>query len=537
MDPTRYRREIQTERQQRLNSFENIATVSKSVSQRPRDLDLVTRRPRRERVSTPPQMSVPPPKRRLPPIDMDLPGEPSQQRFRLVMHHPRLRALRHRAFQISAFAMVLIIAVGGLLFTQGYWKAQKVFKGGAQTAAALENTVDPNMLKGEGDGRINVLMMGRGGGYHHAPDLTDTMILASIDPVNNTATMLSIPRDLWIKTAKYGQMKINAAWQAGEFAYLGEIAPGSTDTQAIKQGFESVDQAVETVLGVPVHYNLLVNFDGFKKAIDTVNGVTVNVPAALIDPSIAWENGGSSVIAQAGSQQFNGKQALLYVRSRQTSNDFARSERQRAVMMGLKDKVDNLGTLSNPIKISSLLNTFGNNVQTDLSLNNASRLYGIVKKIEASKVSSVGLADPPNQYVATAPIRGRSAVVPKAGLFNYGDIQTFVRGQLKDGYIVKENAKVVVLNGSGQAGKAEATATMLKSYGYNVVKTGELTNKNYRATTLVDLSKNRAKYTKNYLQKRFNVKSVPKFSEPVILPNGTDFVIIVGSNESSNPQD
>lgn len=465
---------------------------------------------------------------------MDLPGEQSEQRFGLSLRHPRWRLLRHRAAQATAFSLIVVMAIGGLLFSQGYWKAQKVFKGGAESVAALASEVDPNMLKGEGDGRINVLMLGRGGGYHKAPDLTDTMILVSIDPVNYTATMLSIPRDLWVKTSGYGQMKINAAWQTGEFDYLGRIDPGSTDQAAIKEGFKVADNTVESVFGVPVHYNVLVNFEGFKQAIDTVNGVSVTVPNTLVDPSIAWENGGSSTIAKPGVQQFNGKQALLYVRSRQSSSDFARSERQRSVVLALKAKVDSLGTMSNPIKISRLLNAFGNNAQTDLSLNNASRLYGIVKKIDSNKITSIGLADEPNQYVITAPIRGQSAVIPKAGMFNYAGIRTYVRSQLKDGYIIKENAKVLVLNGSKTPGKAENVAATLKSYGYNVTGTGTAPTTNYGKTIIVDLNKGKAKYTKNYLQKRFNVKTVDRLPNNTIQPNGANFVIIVGSNEPTS---
>lgn len=530
MDTSRYRRETQTRRHDQSGSLGYSAHVPRASSSRVRDMDVMVPR---ARIPTPvgrPQISAP---KRLPPLDMDLPGEHSEQRFGLSLRHPRWRLLRHRAAQATAFSLVVITAMGGLLFSQGYWKAQKVFKGGAETAAALTSEVDPNLLKGEGDGRINVLMLGRGGGYHSAPDLTDTMILASIDPVNHTATMLSIPRDLWVKAPGHGQMKINAAWQTGEFDYLGEVDPGSTDQAAIKEGFKVADATVESVFGVPVHYNVLVDFDGFKQAIDTVNGISIAVPETLVDPSIAWENGGNSTIAKSGAQQLNGKQALLYVRSRQSSSDFARSERQRSVMLALKTKVDTLETMSNPLKISGLVNAFGNNAQTDLSLNNASRLYGIVKKIDSNKITSIGLADEPNKFVTTAPIRGQSAVMPKAGMFNYTDIQAYVRSQLKDGYIVKENAKVLVLNGSSKLGKAENVATTLKSYGYNVVGTGNAPTKNYGKTIIIDLSKGEAKYTKNYLQKRFNVKAADRLPDNAILPNGADFVIIVGSNEST----
>src|SRR5665213_4335372 len=135
-----------------------------------------------------------------------------------------------------AVALVLLITMGGLLFSQSYLKLHKVFKGGTATAAALKSNVNPDLLKGEGSGRVNVLLMGRGGGNHDGPDLTDTMMLASIDPVNHTTTLLSLPRDLWVNVPGKGDMKINAAWEAGEFGYLGKSTTGSTDPKAIAAG-------------------------------------------------------------------------------------------------------------------------------------------------------------------------------------------------------------------------------------------------------------------------------------------------------------
>ena len=88
---------------------------------------------------------------------------------------------------------VLVIGVGGLLFSQGYIKLHKVFKSTGVTAAALKANVNPSLLKGEGDGRVNVLLLGRGGGNHDGPDLTDTMMLDSIDPVNHTSTLIEYP--------------------------------------------------------------------------------------------------------------------------------------------------------------------------------------------------------------------------------------------------------------------------------------------------------------------------------------------------------
>lgn len=484
-------------------------------------------------VLSPQLVPAPAPVSRVPAFDMDLPGEVSPSLFKRA----KSRGIRKFAFRATAIAMVLLITTGGLLVSQTFSKSNKVFSGTTGTAAALKKNVNPDLLKGEGAGRINVLMLGRGGGTHSAPDLTDTVIIASIDPINHTSTMFSVPRDLWVTVPRAGVMKLNAAWQTGEFKYIGKNTTGSTDPKAIQAGFDLVDETLGNVLGINIDYNVIVNFDAFKQGIDTVGGVNVTVPSDLIDPTMAWENGNDPVLAHAGAQVFDGKKALTYVRSRETSSDFARGERQRAVMTALKDKVDTLGTLSNPLKLSGLLSAFGNNVQTDLSLNNASRLYGIIKQVSDANTTSVGLADAGATLVTTGNMNGQSVVLPKAGLFNYGPIQNFVRSKLKDPYILKENAKVLVLNGTSLPGLATLKANDLKSYGYNVTGAANTPNTGWSHTIVVDLSKNnKNKYTRNYLEKHFNVKAASSMPDDTIGTNAADFVIIIGSDEANTPK-
>jgi LCP family protein required for cell wall assembly len=466
-----------------------------------------------------------------PHIDLALQKERIQARLQQLK---RIK-IRRWAFRGAAAGLVVAITLGGLVISQNYLKVHKAFQGTAGTAAALKEEVKPELLKGEGRGRVNILLMGRGGGNHDAPDLTDTLIVASVDPVNKTATLMSVPRDLWVNVPDAGVMKLNAAFQSGQTRYMNQLSPGTTDAKAIKAGFDSVDKTLDDVLGITIDYHVLIDFKAFQQAVDSLGGVDVNVPADLVDPTMAWENANNPVLAKAGPQNFDGHQALLYARSRETSSDFARSERQRALLLGIKAKTFSLGTLSNPAKISGLFSAFGDNVKTDLSLSNANRLYSILKDINDSKITSVSLADAANPYVTTGNVAGQSVVLPKAGLFKYDDIRNFVRSQLRDPYIVKEKARVLVLNGTVREGLATAKADELRSYGYNVVGTGNTPGNSWSHTTLIDLT-HKYKYTKNYLEQRFNQKAASSLSDPSIPTNGADFVIIVGSDEGSPTQ-
>ena len=474
------------------------------------------------------------PAKYMPPMDMDLPGTESPLRhIDSLLRQGKLATVRRWTFRGAIAVIVMVLIVGGFLFSQGFFNLNKSFQG---SPAALKAGGNPNLLKGEADGRINILLMGRGGGNHDGPDLTDTMMLDSIDVVNHTSTLISIPRDLWVDVPNQGAMKINAAFETGEFKYLGSQKPGSTNPNAIQAGFDEADQTVESVLGVTIHYNVLVSFQAFQQAVDTVGGVTVNVPTDLVDPTMAWENNHSSLLAKAGTDSFNGKQALNYVRSRETTSDFARAQRQRAVLLALKSKVETVGTLSNPLKIAGLAKTFGDNVKTDLSLKDATRLYGIIKNISDSKTTSIGLADAPNNYVTTGMLAGQSIALPTAGLFNYNAIQGFVRTQLKDPYLLKESASISILNGTPVSGLAATKANELKPYGYNIATVGNAPDSSYVQTILVDMTHGKDKHTLNSLEQRLGVTATEQLPDNKIQTNGADFVIILGSDEAAPSQ-
>lgn len=469
------------------------------------------------------------------PINMELPEDDKKHKKHGVKLSKK-QVFRKWFIRTTVATLIVVLIGGGLFLGKSYFTFRKVFQGGS-TAAALTTNVDPTLLKGEGDGRVNVLMLGIGGANHDGSDLTDTMMIASIDPVNNQASLLSIPRDLWTKMpnnfiASY--QKINAAYESGKYKYLGKEDASDKDHKAILAGFQATDSVVEQVTGVPIHYNMLVNFQAFQQAVDTVGGVTINAPEELWDPTMAWQNNHSPILAKAGINVFNGPQALNYVRSRETSSDFARGERQRAVLVALKEKTANLGTLTNPLKLTGLMNAFGDNVQSDISISDLTRMASIMKKIPSNQIQSVGLTDGANNFVTTGNINGMSVVMPKAGLEDYSQIQAFIRSKLKDGYITKENANIAIFNGSGISGLATTKSTELKSYGYNVGTVTNAPTEDYTQTQIIDLSNGAKKYTLNYLKNRFSVTTVSKQLPAGVVATGANIVIILGSDAAQN---
>jgi LCP family protein required for cell wall assembly len=434
------------------------------------------------------------------------------------------RRAKRVALGLSAAGML----VAAYFIVKIYFVQKNIFRGGG-SAPALAQNVEVSSLKGEGDGRVNVLLLGIGGPEHEAPDLSDTIIIVSIDPVNNQTALLSIPRDLWVEIPGYGSQKVNAA-----FAYGKQNSKAKDVAGATKDGLALAEKTLEPVLGIPIHYHVVVDFSAFRQSVDAVGGIAVNVPEQLYDPTIAWENGYNPVIADEGIQNFNGQRALLYAKSRQTSSDFARGERQRLLLIALKEKILSAGTYSNPLKISQLLDSLGENVYTDFSTGDFQRLYEIAGKIPSDSIFSLDLVTPPHNFVTTGPVNGLSAVLPKAGLYEYDAIKNYVRNALKDGFISKENAEVVILNGTTATGLATKKADELKSYGYNVTTVGDAPTEDFQTTQLIDIT-NQNKYTKNYLERRLGVTATSTVPTGVV-PGTADFVIILGADANSSNQ-
>lgn len=435
---------------------------------------------------------------------------------------------RRRKIAAGASAAALVLGIFGFIFLRSFFS-----QGGA---AAFDANVDPSKLRGEGDGRVNILLMGRGGPGADAPDLTDTMMVLSIDPINNEAGIVSIPRDLYITLPDQGSMKINQVFYTGKSQVLNNSYPINDDVKkkADEKGYELVKSSVESVLGIPIHYRGMIDYDGFKEAIDTVGGVDINVPAAVKE-QMRFDGQDYLLDVKPGQKSFDGFEALAYARSRYTSQDgdFDRAERQRLILVALKDKILSSGTYSNPAKIAQLTDDFASNIKTDFGLADLNRLKDIFAKIDSGKIESLDLSSSPNELVTTSNIGGLSVVLPKEGPDAYGAIHKFIRNKLRDGYLKNENAQVMVLNGSGVDGLAKKKADELKSYGYNVGKVDTVAGtRTYNETVIVDMRGGQKKYTKRYLEQRFGVLSSSGLPDPAIQPETADFVIILGSDSA-----
>jgi LCP family protein required for cell wall assembly len=478
------------------------------------------------------------------PIILDDNVDTSKKRGKRKMPVAHRHSRRRKVIKRSLLALAILILAGAGYIGYKYYDTQKqVLAGGGQAATLCNSNVDVNQLQTEGDSRVNILLLGIGGANHDGSDLTDTIMIASIDPINHSAILLSIPRDLWVKIPGNGYQKINAA-----YAYGKQNSKANTLVGKEKDGIELLDKTLEPVIGIPIHYHALFDFTAFKDIVNDLGGVTLDVPSSALnypasaptvldDPTIAWENNNNRVIAQKGVQTFNGQKALLFAKSRETSSDFARGERQRLLLVAIKDKTLSIGTFSNPVKVVQLLNSLGNNVYTDFNNGSIKCLYKQANQISSSNIKSLDLVTPPHNLLTTANVNGLSVVKPRAGTFDYSAVQNYLRTTLRDSYLAKENASVAVYNATSVVGVATAQSNLLKSYGYNVTKADSTpAPTNPTTTTIVDLTKGVDKYTKHYLEKRYGVTSTSKMPSQLGItpPTGTNFVIIIGEDVANS---
>jgi LCP family protein required for cell wall assembly len=229
-----------------------------------------------------------------------------------------------------------------------------------------------------GKDRVTILLLGVDRRADEA-SRSDTMILVNIDPVAKTASMLSIPRDLKVVIPGYGVHKINSAYAYGDADKVPGGGPGLTI------------RTVEANFGIVVNYYAQVDFQGFTKIIDTIGGLTLDVPYPIKDDEYPGPgNQYMRIYFQTGWQHMNGEQVLEYARTRHDDGDGRRSARQQQVLLALRDQAVNRNLLS---KATQLLADFGSAVRTDLQPGQALQLARLGTEIDPAAITQYSLDD------------------------------------------------------------------------------------------------------------------------------------------------
>ena len=448
---------------------------------------------------------------------------------------------RQKIVKRSAMVLAaLVVIIGAFLAVKLIMASARVFNGN------VLGFFDSTKLRGEDEGRVNILVAGTSEDDidHDGADLTDSIMLISIDTKNNTGFTVSIPRDLYVN---YGETcapgtrgKINAVYQCGNEIEFNEAGYA-------KGGMGLLQKVVSQNLGVPIQYYGKINYTAFKDAVNAVGGITIDVASqdkrGIYDPNIQPKDGGP-VLLKNGPQQLDGLHALGLARSRNAAGgygmnrgDFDRTLYQRKMLLALKSKALSAGVISNPTKVSKLFDAAGDNVKTDFQPNEVRRLYELAKLIDNSKIQSIDLASEEVALIETGNADGQSIVKPVAGISDYSDIKLYFKKLTSTDPVAREGATAVVLNASGVTGLAGKRSDELAERGISVLAMGNATDR--ESSVIVQITKEPKPGTKAALEKKFGViTTTDTAAYPDAKGYTADFVIILGvKNAGSSTSD
>jgi LCP family protein required for cell wall assembly len=376
----------------------------------------------------------------------------------------------------------------------------------------------------DGKERVTILLLGIDQRCEETgPTHTDTLMLVTVNPIDLTAAVLSLPRDLWVEIPGLGLDRINQAH------YLGEVYeyPGGGPALAV--------ETVEATLGIPINYYVAVNFDAFVEVVDLIGGIVVDVPEAIDDPTYPDRCYGYDPFSiEAGTHQLDGAAALKYARTRATfGGDVDRAGRQQAVVLAVREQVLRLDMVPQLMRQApELWQTFQENVRTNMTIDEALQLGLLVQDIPRDQI---GTAVIDYDYVYNETTEdGRQVLVPirdeirhlRDELFAPPAVPTPVIADLP-ALMLQEEARIAVYNGTAVFGLAGETQTYLQSFDFNITEVGNADAATYRTTQIVDYGSH--PNTVQYLIQRLQIP-------PLNVSNGRnpdgdfDVLIILGDD-------
>jgi LCP family protein required for cell wall assembly len=302
---------------------------------------------------------------------------------------------------------------------------------------------------------FNVLVLGldRRPSEGDLPTRTDTIFVVRVDPLTDTASMLGVPRDLWVEIpyrdgSGYFEDRVNTAYVTGE-----------------QEGYDGggvglVEEVVEHNLGIDIDHHVIIDFEGFIDVIDELGGIDVYVPEPVYDPFYSdTEAPGdyTPIDLDVGVHHFDGKEALRYARTRYGSSDLDRIQRQQRVIFAALDKATELDFLK-VTKLKSLWDEYRGAIDTDISDFQIGGFALMAAEIEQESIVALSIGHA--TYPFTGP-QGQAALG-----FDPDLVDQVVFAFLSDSALAQEEALVEIQNANGTKGLARIVAEFLAGHGF-----------------------------------------------------------------------
>lgn len=389
--------------------------------------------------------------------------------------------------------------------------------------------------------KINVLLVWRWWWDHDAPNLTDSIILVSINKVYKTITMLSIPRDLYVTYSSWDEGKINEVYALARF-----------ETWKNKDWMDALSEKITQITWEKIDYYVNIDFKGFSSFIDSLGWVTIDVPETLYDDSYPdWNYWYRTLIIKKWTWNFDWDTALMYARSRHSTSDFDRSLRQQQILTAVRDKLNEWWFLSKLYKAKNFYDIFTKYVDTDLDLSWIVNIFNEIKDSSNYEILSYNLNDScffddPNCQ------KGWFLYVPERALFwwasillanwaykwnidNYTEIKKFTNMIFNHSNLYKEKVQINIFNATKNRWIAWDLAVELKRYWFEVPDKNSIWNardKIYNTSIMIYDDSIKDSYTLDFLKSILWLQSIQRetYSPVYSVDENTQLEIILWNN-------
>jgi anionic cell wall polymer biosynthesis LytR-Cps2A-Psr (LCP) family protein len=485
--------------------------------------------------------------------EIDDPEEKTTRRSRRAQKkldkQKRPKSKVKRIIKWTAIALLIaILAVGGYLLFKAINASDSVFKG------SFLDIVKTEPLKQDANGRSNFLILGTSEDDpgHQGANLTDSIMVVSINQTTKDAYTFSIPRDL---NVQYGEACVSG--YSGKINVYFSCANDGTDDAAEQDRLTKTQEFIGNITGMDIQYGVHVNYTVMRDVVNAIGGnITVNIEGdngqgpdpkvGIMDANFDWKCGanyakrktvcppdGHFIDYQPGPQVLDAEHALYLAQARGdglnvglAQSNFDRERNQQKILVAIRDKAMTAGTLTNINSVTQLFDALGNNLRTNIQTKEIRTLMGLAKDIPADKITSIDL------HAVDNPIFDGSGQ-PVAGDYSYSALQAYLNKVITQEPFVKEDPHVTVLNGSGTAGMAQSEADKLIAKGFTVDTVGNAPDPTdgsaYPAATIYQLT-DKKPLTAAKLKSLYNV-TLKTTKPPVSVVGTTDFLIIIGPTQ------
>ncbi len=408
-----------------------------------------------------------------------------------------------------------------------------VSEGAPTPDAGATGTLAPTLAPWDGKERLNILAVGVDARDGDSTYNTDTLIVISIDPETKQVAMFQVPRDmadvpvpanarsLW--GATYGG-KINSWWMQNRNRT--DLWRGKS---AQTRGFNALKGILGELYGLDIRYYVKVDFDGYRKVVNTLGGIQINVQIPVYESTYPAAGGLTRIYIPAGPQHMTGQESLMYARSRHRAQggDFDRGRRQQRVLLSLKEQMNAAAIIDN---LPSLVKTLGESVKTDIPVGEMPKLLALAESVDTKSIRSYVFA--PSFYATENANSSRGYIITPNVVR--------IRKAVKEAFSIKpavlaqrerlgaEAARVWVKNAAGRPGLAADVAEYLAYFGADASAPNTKNPPTAAKTKIVVYNGAEATMpeTVKYLENKFGVK-VTVATDPTV---PVDIVITLGQD-------